>query len=222
MARSRPYVILNAAMTLDGKIATASGDSKISSAEDLRRVHRLRARVDAILVGINTVIVDDPMLTVKGGGRSRKNPVRVIVDSRARIPLDSRIMRTCRQVQTVIASSQLASRSKLEKIRSRGAILLVAGRKQVDLAKLLYLLKMKGVKKLLVEGGGEINWSMLSKNLVDEVIVTVAPRIVGGRKAITLAEGLGSTRIENGVRLKLRKTVRNGNAAVLYYRIAAA
>lgn len=220
MARSRPYVILNAAMTLDGKIATSSGDSKISSGKDLERVHRLRSKVDAVLVGINTVLADDPMLTARGVNGRKRSPVRVVVDSRARINLNSRMMRSCDRVPTVIASSAQASRAKLEKMMAYGAVPVVLGKKRVDVARLLsFLKKYCGISKLLVEGGGEINWSMLSKGLVDEVIVTVAPRMVGGRRAITLVEGGGFAKIGGGVKLKLNRVRKNGNELVLFYRV---
>lgn len=216
MVRYRPYVILNSAMTLDGKIATVKGDSTISSKVDLKRVHKLRTRVDAILVGINTVLIDDPLLTSKNG----RNPIRVIVDSRARIDLRTKIMNTCNRISTIIAVSKRANKSKLEKIKSRGATVLVCGDKRVDLKKLLASLKKNGVRKLMVEGGGEINWNMLTNRLVDEIVVTIAPKIVGGRDATTLVEGNGFSKISNGIKLKLWKTVKNGNEIVLSYKVA--
>lgn len=217
MARSRPYVILNAAMTLDGKIATAAKDSSISSRKDLARVHKLRSNVDAILVGINTILADNPMLSARLV--NGKNPARVIVDSRARIKLDSKIMRSCDRVLTIIASSAKASKAKLERIRSKGAIPIVIGNSKVDLAKLLSILKDHGINRLLVEGGGEINWSMLKNGLVDEVMVTVAPRIVGGRNAVTLVEGGGFAKISNGIKLKLYKVTKNDSEVILFYRV---
>ena len=116
-------VILNSAMTVDGKISTSNGDSKISSREDLVRVHKLRASVDAIVVGISTILADDPRLTVrlvKG-----KNPVRVVVDSRGRIPIDSQIMRTASRVMTIIAVTDQAPEEKILKLREMGAQVLV-------------------------------------------------------------------------------------------------
>jgi len=217
MVRYRPYVILNAAMTLDGKIATAARDSKISSRKDLERVHNLRSKVDAILVGINTVLIDDPMLTARHA--NSKNPARVIVDSRARIKLDSRIMRTCDKALTIIASSEKASKAKLEKIRAQGAVAVVLGKSKVDIAKLLSVLKDSGINRLLVEGGGEINWAMLANGFVDEVIVAIAPRIVGGRNAVTLVEGEGFTKMNNGIKLKLYKVTKNDSEVVLFYRV---
>jgi len=217
MARSRPYVILNAAMTLDGKIATTARDSKISSRKDLERVHDLRSKVDAILIGINTALIDDPMLTAKHV--NGKNPARVIVDSKARIRLDSKIMRSCDKVLTIIASSEKASKAKLEKIRAQGAVVMVLGKSKVDLARLLSILKDSGINRLLVEGGGEINWTMLADDLVDEVMVTIAPRIVGGRNAVTLVEGLGFAKISKGIKLKLYKVTKNDSEVVLFYRV---
>jgi len=217
MARSRPYVILNAAMTLDGKIATTARDSKISSRKDLERVHDLRSKVDAILIGINTALIDDPMLTAKHV--NGKNPARVIVDSKARIRLDSKIMRSCDKVLTIIASSEKASKAKLEKIRAQGAVVMVLGKSKVDLARLLSILKDSGINRLLVEGGGEINWTMLADDLVDEVMVTIAPRIVGGRNAVTLVEGGGFAKISKGIKLKLYKVTKNDSEVVLFYRV---
>ena len=216
MAQYRPYVILNAAMTLDGKIATNKGDSAISSKIDLARVHRLRAKVDAILVGINTVLTDNPMLTAKNAG---KNPIRVIVDSRARIGFTTRIMHTCNTIPTIIAVSKKAPKSKLEKIKSRGATVLVCGKDKVGLKLLLAMLKNKGINKLFVEGGGEINWSMLTNGLVDEIMVTVAPKIVGGRDAVTLVEGKGFVKIDKGIKLKFGKIRKIGSEVVLSYKI---
>ena len=217
MAHYRPYVILNAAMTLDGKIATAARDSKISSRKDLERVHKLRSKVDAILVGINTVLIDDPMLTARHA--NGRNPARVIVDSKARIKLNSKIMRSCDRALTIIASSEKASKAKLEKIRAKGAVAIVLGKSKVDIAKLLSILKDSGMKRLLVEGGGEINWAMLANGFVDEVRVTIAPRIVGGRNAVTLVGGEGFARISNGIKLKLYRVTKNGSEVVLFYRV---
>ncbi|MEM3084280.1 MAG: 2,5-diamino-6-(ribosylamino)-4(3H)-pyrimidinone 5'-phosphate reductase, partial [Nitrososphaerales archaeon] len=208
-------VVMNAAMTLDGKIATRNGDSKISSRLDLARVHRLRTKVDAILVGINTVRIDNPRLLSYG----RKNPIRVVVDSRGRIGLRTRIMHTCDIIPTIIALSEKAPKAKIKKIQSLGGVVLVCGKDKVDLKKLLTMLKDGGINKLLVEGGGEINWTMLKNNLVDEVMVTVAPRIVGGRSATTLVEGKGFPTVRKGIKLKLAKIRRIGSEMVLSYKI---
>lgn len=216
MARYKPYVIMNATMTLDGKIASNSGDSKISSRLDLERVHELRSKVDAILVGINTVLTDNPLLTARHG---RKNPIRVIVDSKARIGFATKIMRSCNTIPTIIALSEKAPKSKIKKLKSLGASVLVCGKSKVDLKKLLVMLKDSGVNKLLVEGGGEINWSMLTDGLVDEVTVTVAPKMIGGREAVTLVEGKGFGMINKGIKLKLIRMKKISNEVVLSYKV---
>ncbi len=210
-------VTINAAMTLDGKIATAGGDSAISSKEDLKRVHRLRAASDAMMVGISTVLADDPMLTarlVKG-----KNPARIVVDSRGRIPLDSRLLRTASQTRTIVAVTAQAPEETVGRIRQSGAEVIVAGKGTVDLKKLFSTLAKMGFRRLLVEGGGELNWSVLRQGLADKLIVTVAPRIAGGRLAPTLVEGDGFDLISRGVKLRLAKLERKGTGElVLYYR----
>ncbi len=114
MESYRPRVILSAAISLDGKLATQTGDSKLSSRRDKIRVHKLRSRFDAILVGKNTVKIDDPLLTVQG--IKGKNPVRVILDSRATICASSKILRTCSKIPTIIAVSKMAKKKNLEKL----------------------------------------------------------------------------------------------------------
>lgn len=218
-------VIINGAMTVDGKIATASGDSKISSKEDLLRVHKLRASVDAIVVGISTILADDPMLTVrlvKG-----KNPTRVIVDSRGRIPVDSQIMRTTSKIKTIVAVTNQAQKEKIHKLEDIGAQVLVVSEGKrgqsaavphgVNLKELFRRLGRMGLRKILVEGGGELNWSILRLGLVDELVVTVAPKIAGGRLATTLVEGDGFDEIAQGIPLKLQKVERKKTGELLLH-----
>lgn len=222
-------VTLSAAMTLDGKIATASGDSKVSSKQDLVRVHKLRARSDAILVGISTILADDPLLTVRLA--KGKNPARIIVDSRGRIPLDSKIIKTAREVRTIIAVTNLAPSESLEQIKAAGAQVLVtregtlhtaAVPQGVDLRDLFRTLEEKmGFRDVLVEGGGELNWSLLRLGMVSDLIVTVAPIIAGGRLATTLVEGDGVEAIAQGVKLSLKSVSKSTNGElVLRYRLA--
>lgn len=211
-------VTINAAMTLDGKIATARGDSAISSKQDLVRVHRLRAGSDAVVVGVATVLADDPQLTVRHV--KGKNPARVIVDSRGRTPEDSRLLKAAGKVRTIIAVTEQAPAGNIGMMENAGAEVIVAGKEQVDLKSLFARLAKMGFRKLLVEGGGELNWSVLSLGLADELIVTVAPRIAGGRLAITLVEGDGFDTVAKGTKLKLSKVERKGNGElVLYYKI---
>ena len=209
-------------MTVDGKIATSLGDSKISSKEDLLRVHELRASVDGIVVGIATIVADDPNLTVRLTTKNvrKKDPVRIIIDSTAKIPLNSRILRTAFKIKTIVAVTELASRDTISKIEKTGAVVIVLGKRRVNLKKVLSIVKKMGIKKILVEGGGEINWSFFSLGLVNELIVTVAPKIIGGRQATTLVEGEGYPRISSGIKLQLKKVQMQINGElVLYYKL---
>jgi 2,5-diamino-6-(ribosylamino)-4(3H)-pyrimidinone 5'-phosphate reductase len=205
-------------MTLDGKIATAKGDSVISSKEDLKRVHRLRAESDAVVVGISTVLADDPLLTVRlVRGR---NPARVIVDSRGRIPLSSKLLRTAGETRTIVAVSEQAPEESVRRIREAGAEVIVTGADQVDLKALFTRLGRMGFGRVLVEGGGELNWSVLRLGLADRLIVTVAPRIAGGRLATTLVEGDGFDTVARGIKLRLAKAERKGTGElVLHYTV---
>jgi len=224
----RLKVIINGAMTVDGKIATSNGDSKISSKDDLVRVHRLRASVDAIIVGISTILADDPILTVRLV--NGKNPTRVIVDSRARIPVDSRIMNTAPKIKTIVAVTDQAPEEKIKKLRYMGAQVLVIseGKKDesaavlhgVNLKLLFRKLEKRGMKTILVEGGGELNWSLFRLGLVNELKVTVAPRIAGGWFATTLVEGEGYDEVAQGVKLNLKKIERKKTGElVLHYKV---
>ena len=207
-------------MTIDGKIATNRGDSTISSKQDLGRLHRLRSSVDAIVIGISTVIVDNPRLTVRLVKRCGTTPVRIIVDSTGRIPLDSKILKSASKINTIVAVTSKASDKRIDKIKSAGAMVIVAGTRTVDLKELFYILKKMGFNKILVEGGGELNWSVLQLGIVNELMVTVAPRIVGGRTATTLVEGDGYTRITEGIKMELIKISRQNNGEViLYYKL---
>ena len=217
---SNLQVLINAAMTIDGKIATNIGDSAISSKQDLRRLHRLRSSVDAIVIGISTVIVDNPRLTVRLVKRCGTTPVRIIVDSTGRIPLDSKILKSASKINTIVAVTTRTSDKRIDKIKSAGAMVIVAGTRTVDLKELFCILKKMGFNKILVEGGGELNWSILQLGIVNELMVTIAPRIVGGRTATTLVEGNGYTRISEGIKTELIKISRLNNGEImLYYKL---
>ena len=214
-------VLINAAMTIDGKIATNLGDSKISTKQDLRRLHRLRSSVDAVIIGISTVIADNPRLTVRLVKRHGTTPVRIIVDSIGRIPLDSKILKSASKINTIVAVTKRASDERVDKIKSAGAIVIVAGTKTVDLKELFFILKKMGFNKILVEGGGELNWSILQLGIVNELMVTIAPRIIGGRTATTLVEGDGYKRVSDGIKMELIKVSRQNNGeVVLYYKMS--
>ena len=215
-------VIVNSAMTVDGKIATRQGDSAISSKDDLIRVHKLRDSVDGIIVGISTVLADNPRLTIRLGRKQpkEKHLTRIIIDSMGRIPLDSQILRTASKIKTIVAVTKLAHMNVRRKIKKTGAIVIVAGKDTVDLKRVLWTIQKMGIKKILVEGGGEINWSLFSLGIVNELIVTIAPKIVGGRQATTLVEGEGYSKISQGLKLQLKKVrMQNSGELVLHYKL---
>ncbi len=219
-ATARPFVILNAAMSLDGKIATSTGDSKLSSPEDLKRVHMLRRSVDGIMVGKRTLQVDDPKLTVKlVRGR---NPQRIIVDSLAQTPLSTRVVRTARQTPTLIAVTTRAPKQRVIALEKAGVTVLKSGNgRLVSLTQLLPKLRGMGIRRILVEGGGTLNWSMLSEGLVDEVSVAVSPRILGSKNAVSLVQGPGVRTTAEGFRLRLVSARRYGADLVLRYKVVS-
>lgn len=199
----KPFVILKAAMSLDGKIASKTGDSKwISSRESRREVHELRARVGAVLVGVNTIIVDNPRLTCrigKGGGR---NPLKIIVDSRLRAPLNARIFDECK---VLIATTRKHDSRKRKLLEERGVkFLIVGGDKngRVDLKKLMGKLSELEITSVLIEGGGEVNASALEAGIVDKILFYVAPKIIGGVGGKTPVAGEGVELVKNAVKIK--------------------
>jgi 2,5-diamino-6-(ribosylamino)-4(3H)-pyrimidinone 5'-phosphate reductase len=212
-------VILNAAMTLDGKIATRKLSSEISGQADLIRVHRLRKEMDGIMVGVNTVLADDPRLTVhKIPSRPEDNPVRVVVDSKARTPPEYRILN--HEAPTIIAVSQEASQDKIRALEKDGkAEVIICGDKQVDLNCLMDQLGNKGIKTLMLEGGSTLNYSMLSAGLVNEIRVCIAPMIAGGVKAKTLVDGEGVDYMKDAFPLKFKKSYSLGKDLIVEYEV---
>jgi 2,5-diamino-6-(ribosylamino)-4(3H)-pyrimidinone 5'-phosphate reductase len=217
MEKSRPHVILSAGLSLDGKIATRTGDSKLSSKKDIVRVHKLRASVDAILVGKRTMMIDNPSLTVKYA--RGKSPIRIILDSKGSIKPDSKIVKTCRKFPTIIVVSEKISKKNFARLQSYNLEVLKCGQNRIDLKKLLQILLTRNIKKLLVEGGGTTNWSFFKEKLVDEVIVTLTPFILGGKDATSLVQGEGFAKISQACSLTLKKVYRMKNELILHYTI---
>lgn len=205
-------------MTLDGKIATRTGSSEISGQEDLLRVHELRKEMDAIMVGINTVLADDPRLTVhKVPAKPENNPVRVVVDSKARTPPEYRILN--KEAPTIIAISSEASQDKIAAIESKGHQVMICGDKRVDLNLLMKKLADEGIETLMLEGGSTLNYSMLKEGLVSEIRLCIAPMIAGGVEAKTLVDGEGVDYMKDAFRLKLKKTYTLGEDLIVEYKV---
>jgi 2,5-diamino-6-(ribosylamino)-4(3H)-pyrimidinone 5'-phosphate reductase len=215
MGRFRPHVIFSAAITLDGKLATRTGDSKLSSKVDKNRVHKLRSKVDAILIGKNTVKLDDPLLSTHNA--KKKNPIRVILDSNATIQNNSRILKTSSKIPTIIAVGERASKKNLRRLEKLPVQIIVCGKHKINIKKLLVMLRKQGIKKILVEGGGETNWSFVKENLTDEVIITITPYLVGGITATTLVDGAGFSTIVKSTKLKLKSVRKMNNEIILHY-----
>jgi diaminohydroxyphosphoribosylaminopyrimidine deaminase/5-amino-6-(5-phosphoribosylamino)uracil reductase len=200
-----PFVTVKAAMSLDGKIATPTGDSRWITDEPARRVvHRLRARHDAIMVGIGTVLKDDPMLTVRLP--LRKEPMRrlrVIVDSRLRCPEDACVLQVT-DSPTLIATTHAASPDKITRLRERGVEVETfrAENGRVDLADLMRALAQRGITGVLCEGGGTLIAGLLARRLVDKVVFFYAPCILGGHDAPTAVEGCGCPFVQQGIQLE--------------------
>ncbi|HET7345202.1 MAG TPA: 2,5-diamino-6-(ribosylamino)-4(3H)-pyrimidinone 5'-phosphate reductase [Nitrososphaeraceae archaeon] len=212
MAKSRPYVILSAAMSIDGKIASRKGRSNLSSKKDLIRVHKLRKTADAILVGKNTINVDDPLLTVryvKG-----KNPIRIILDPKGSLSAKSRVIQTAKKIPTILVVTENASR-KVERFVTKGVQVIRCGKNRIDLKKLLEILGKKGIKKIVVEGGGTTNWYFFKEKLVDEIAITITPFVLGGITAISLVEGTVFGEIPKSYKLKNIEKIQN--EIVLHY-----
>lgn len=205
VTRGLPFVTWKSAMTLDGKIATATGDSRWVTGERARaHVHRLRAEHDALLIGIGTVRADDPLLTARVAGRQARSPLRVIVDARAELPLESQLMRTLDRAPVLVATTDHAPESRRTALARAGAELLLlpdeAGR--VDLAALMRKLARREVTSLLLESGGEVAAAMLAAGLVDRALVFVAPKLIGGRGAPGPVGGEGIGRMADALALR--------------------
>ncbi|MFW5904188.1 MAG: 2,5-diamino-6-(ribosylamino)-4(3H)-pyrimidinone 5'-phosphate reductase [Candidatus Saliniplasma sp.] len=205
----KPKVIVNVAMSADGKIALPDRtEVKISGEEDFKRVHELRNRVDAILVGIGTVLADDPKLTVKGKFvDDPQHPLKVVLDSKGRTPKDSKLFDE--------GESLIATAKKIE----REGWVKCGEEERVDLVELMNVLENKGVESVLVEGGGEVIYSFFKEKLVDEFYVYVGSTVIGGKDSPTPADGLGAKTIDDITRLNLYDHKKIDDGILLKYRV---
>ena len=208
----RPHVVINAAMSVDGKIAFADAlPAKLSNPEDTVRVHRLRTEVDAVLVGVGTVLKDNPKLTVKPEHAQGRNPLRIVLDSAGKTPDHAHVLDGT--AETLIATTADCTREFHTAQVFRG------GKDEVDLVAFLDHLSQRGVKTLLVEGGSTVIWSFLRQALADEVKVFVASTILGGHATPTLTGGPGVHSLDQAFRLRLEKAERLGDGLLLEYTV---
>lgn len=222
----RPWVILNAAMTADGKIdTTARQGTKISSGSDWERVDRLRAEVDAVMVGGRTLLNEDPRLTVKSPELRLKrtqsgypeNPVKIGVISNASIQPEGKFMQSGSE-RVILFTTRQTPENQVEKLRQAGAQVYLSESQRVDLAEAMRTLKANGIEMVLLEGGGTLNAAMFAAGLIDEVRLYIAPLIFGGADAPTLADGIGLSS-DQAVHLELKnaEALPDGGVLLNYY-----
>ena len=234
---SRPYVIINVAMSADGKLSTRERRQvKISGKNDFSRVDELKAGCDAIMVGIGTVLADDPSLTIKSDALIRmrrdqnrsSHPVRIVVDSMARIPPDAKILHKG-EGERIIALSRAADFHRVEQLQQTAmqcgegieVELIFCGDDQVDLAELFQDLKKRGIHRLMVEGGGTLIMGLLKAGVVDEIHTYIGNIIIGGKDAPTLADGGGFILEDEFVQLTLYSLSRMEDGVLLSWYVDA-
>lgn len=213
----RPFVILKAAMSLDGKLATRTGDSQWITGELSRqRVHQMRNAVDAVVIGIGTVLKDDPMLTARVDAEEGRDPLRVVIDSRGRLPVDARLLRTGSQ-PVLVAVGPRVSQARLATLRRQDAevIVLPRGEGGLSLPHLFRELGRREITSVMIEGGGKLATSALQGGIVDKLVLMLAPILIGGRKASTLFQGDGADKLTEALRIRQLTVERIGDDILL-------
>lgn len=205
--------IINCAMSADGKIALKSRrQTKISDEQDKKRVHELRNSVDAILVGVDTVLSDDPKLTVKEKYvKNPKHPIRIVLDSDGRTPTDALVLNGA--AKTIIVTNERCGKTfpNAEVIR--------CGKKDVDIERLVPELERRGIRKMLVEGGSKVIWSFLRTRIADEVCIFIGSMVIGGESAPTPAGGPGAEDEKGIVHMRLKDAEVLGSGVLVKYEV---
>lgn len=200
-----PFCILKTAMTLDGKIAAYTGDSKWITGELSRKfVHQVRHRVAGIMVGIGTILTDDPQLNTRLEEGEGSDPIRIVVDSSARIPLEAKVLNLPSKVKTIVAVTEKAVKDKIKQLEEKGAEVIVTPLKEgrVDLQFLMKELGERKIDSVLLEGGSELNFAALEEGIVDKVNAFIAPKIIGGNTAKTPVGGKGRALMKDAIVLQ--------------------
>ncbi len=218
ITQQSPFVVVKIAETLDGKIATASGNSKWITRPPARRYsHYLRGQTDAVLVGINTILRDNPLLT-KQYPSSATSPVKIIVDSKSKLPLNAKILSRMSPAQTIVATTRSANKSKIKALQDKGVHVITDlpsrqaknSEERLSLKSLMKRLAKLNITSVLIEGGGKIIASALEEKIVDKLLIFIAPKIIGGEKALTSVEGRGVKCINQAIRVRNLKIKRIG------------
>lgn len=216
ITKGRPYVIMKAAMSIDGKTASYTGDSKwITNELSREHTHITRKRVAAIMVGINTVLADDPMLNCRTDIPS--DPIRIICDSKLRIPLNSKIIQTAKDIPVIIATTS-DDAAKIRRLEELGAEIIVTDGERVELARLMAELGKRKIDSVLAEGGAELHASLLEADLVDLLQVYIAPKIIGGADAKSVVGGRGVSLVRDAYMFKAPKIQTFGDDILIEYR----
>jgi len=215
---NRPNIIINCAMSADGKIALPNrSQMKISSEEDMERVHILRNRCDAVLVGIGAVLSDDPKLTVKEKYiENIKQPIRIILDTNCKTPTDSLVVNE--KAKTIICCKENIEKNVFQ---DNVEILVCKTDQQnhLDLNDVLNKLAQNGIQTILIEGGGTIIWSFLKERLVDDFYVYIGSTIIGGKQTPTMVDGIGIINENEAIQLKIKKIELKDNGVLLHYQL---
>ena len=216
----RPYVIIVSEVSVDGKLTLYRGASSkelmtLMDQEAYRYLHEIRAKVDGIMVGCETVRTDNPSLTVRYV--EGKNPTRIIPCSTANVPLDANIF--SKDAPTIIVTTNRAPAERVQKIRSIGAEVLVVGEDLVDFERLMPILYERGIRSLMVEGGASINWELIRRGFVDEIRLIHLPVIVGGENVPTLVGGEGFKSLRNLLHLRRRSHFKRGKHLITEWEV---
>jgi len=213
----KPHVVINCAMSADGKIALPDKKQlKISCEEDFKRTHRLRNECDAVLVGIETILSDDPRLTVKEKYvKKPRHPIRVVLDTNCRTPKNALVLNN--ESKTIVATTKKCK----ERFGKNVEVLTVKTDEDglINLEDLLDILYTRGIKKLMVEGGGTVIWGFLNKKLADDMYVYIGPMIVGGRETPTLADGCGIKNLQDLINLEIVSVEMMKPGILVHYKI---
>ena len=205
-------------MTIDGKIASKNGDAEISDEEDWMDVHKLRTEVDAIMVGKCSIILDNPKLHIKF--YDHNGYYRIVLDSTLSIPVESNVVRFKPEIYpTIIATTENVSVERINEFESKNIEIIKSGTgRRVDIINLMPLLYEKGIRRILLEGGGTLNWSFIRNDLVDEIRIFIAPWMVGGKDAVSLVEGEGFAKMVESPKYNLTNVTSRNNYIILNYR----
>lgn len=213
----RPKIIINCAMSADGKIALPNKKQlRISSNEDIRRVHQLRNSCDAILVGIGAVLSDDPKLTVKQKYVEKVNqPLRIVLDSECKTPINALVVNN--KAKTIIFTKENYKDKKTYPNNVEIISVKTNENGQLDLYEIIQILQQKKIQTLLIEGGGTIIWNFLQAQLVDEIYVYIGPIVIGGKNTPTMADGMGITSENEVIELDIEMVEKMGKGILIHY-----